>query len=68
MSTIIEALGQVWSVIQPIIQEFIDWFMEFYNTTLSSIITNFMSLITNLMELVNLVWVNVINFYLLLVI
>ena len=61
MSTIIEALGQVWSVIQPIIQEFLDWFMEFYNTTLSSIITNFMSLITNLMELVNLVWVNVIN-------
>ena len=60
-TTITEAMSQAWAIIQPLLEQFINWFMEFYNTTLKTIIDNFLGLIANLIELVNLIWVNVIN-------
>lgn len=60
-NTIVNVITEIQATAQPMIQEFLTWLSEFYNSTIKGIIDNLFVLIANLIEILNLIWVTFIQ-------
>ena len=61
INLIIEVIQKLWGYIEPVFQEMLTWLLDFWNNTLSDIVSNVMSFVNELIQMVTWLWKSVIS-------